>query len=347
MNKAIEAARNLEAFFDVDSFYYDSFDEKEVKEASPVWVFLDEINTADCMGLFKEIICDRTMNGEPLPSNLVVLAACNPYRLRNSKFSKSSALAKPSEWKDEKDTLSRLVYRVYPLPESMKLYSWDFGTLSILDEQSYVRTLVTTRLSNIPIYPQLPSAIIYAHKFLRSFYDEISAVSLRDVIRCITIYRFFCSQKEVTPVQAAVLSVAHCYYYRLPRDQNEHKSFVKDISKELNCTEQYFEATINYFQKKYIEAMSIRAGVAQNQALKENVFMMLVCIMNKIPLIVVGKPGSSKTLAVSLIRDNFTKTTKSKDSIELGFKEVYMVPFQCTRLSTPEGIEHRFHDAIE
>ena len=46
------------------------------------------------------------------------------------------------------------------------------------------------------------------------------------------------------------------------------------------------------------------------QALKENIFMMVVCIMNMVPLIVVGKPGSSKTLAMMLIRDAFSRSTK-------------------------------------
>ena len=47
-----------------------------------VWVFLDEVNTCDALGLFKEMICDHTMDGKPLPKNLTVLAACNPYRIR-------------------------------------------------------------------------------------------------------------------------------------------------------------------------------------------------------------------------------------------------------------------------
>ena len=38
--------------------------------------------------------------------------------------------------------------------------------------------------------------------------------------------------------------------------------------------------------------------------------MMVVCIMNMVPLIVVGKPGSSKTLAMMLIRDAFSRSTK-------------------------------------
>jgi hypothetical protein len=32
--------------------------------------------------LFKEIICDHSLNGEPLPSNLIVLGALNPVRRR-------------------------------------------------------------------------------------------------------------------------------------------------------------------------------------------------------------------------------------------------------------------------
>ncbi len=45
-------------------------------------VFLDEVNTCNSMGLFKEIICDRSMNGHRIPHNIRVIAACNPYRLK-------------------------------------------------------------------------------------------------------------------------------------------------------------------------------------------------------------------------------------------------------------------------
>lgn len=34
-------------------------------------------------GLFKEIVCDNAVSGRPLPANLRIIAACNPYRLRN------------------------------------------------------------------------------------------------------------------------------------------------------------------------------------------------------------------------------------------------------------------------
>ena len=44
-------------------------------------VFLDEVNTCNSMALFKEIVCDRTLEGTALPDGFVVLAACNPYVL--------------------------------------------------------------------------------------------------------------------------------------------------------------------------------------------------------------------------------------------------------------------------
>lgn len=44
--------------------------------------FLDEINTTNAMSLFKEILIDRSVKGMPLPANLRLVAACNPYRLK-------------------------------------------------------------------------------------------------------------------------------------------------------------------------------------------------------------------------------------------------------------------------
>ena len=45
-------------------------------------------------------------------------------------------------------------------------------------------------------------------------------------------------------------------------------------------------------------------NIARNTALSENVFMMVVCIELRIPLFVVGKPGSSKSLAKTVVADN-------------------------------------------
>lgn len=41
--------------------------------------------------------------------------------------------------------------------------------------------------------------------------------------------------------------------------------------------------------------------IARNFSLKENLFVMFVCILNKIPLFLTGAPGSSKTLSLNLL----------------------------------------------
>ena len=46
--------------------------EEAKKKGENIWVFFDEINTSPEVGLFKEIVCDRSLKGETLPDNLVV-----------------------------------------------------------------------------------------------------------------------------------------------------------------------------------------------------------------------------------------------------------------------------------
>ncbi len=43
-------------------------------------VFFDEANTTESIGLIKEIMCDRRINGQLLSADLKFIAACNPYR---------------------------------------------------------------------------------------------------------------------------------------------------------------------------------------------------------------------------------------------------------------------------
>jgi hypothetical protein len=66
-------------------------------------------------------------------------------------------------------------------------------------------------------------------------------------------------------------------------------------------TPEKFVERLRKEQMDLLNRMDIPPGVAKNQALLENVFVTLVCILNRIPLFVVGKPGSGKTLSLQLI----------------------------------------------
>ena len=56
-------------------------------------------------------------------------------------------------------------------------------------------------------------------------------------------------------------------------------------------------------QDVFLDAVRLDDNIARNQALKENVFMMVVCVELRIPLFLVGKPGSSKSLAKTIVSD--------------------------------------------
>ena len=104
--------------------------------------------------------------------------------------------------------------------------------------------------------------------------------------------------------------------------QNAHKTLFQstvDIQKKLRrlalCV-YLLEVNIKYYdlrtllltpfhfscQDVFLRNVGIIGNnIAQNQALKENVFMMVVCIELRIPLFLVGKPGSSKSLAKKIV----------------------------------------------
>jgi len=50
-----------------------------------LWVFFDEFNTTENLGLICEVISEITILGKSIPDNICILAACNPYKIRSKK----------------------------------------------------------------------------------------------------------------------------------------------------------------------------------------------------------------------------------------------------------------------
>lgn len=69
--------------------------------------------------------------------------------------------------------------------------------------------------------------------------------------------------------------------------------------------------------------------------------MMVVCIELKIPLFLVGKPGSSKSLAKIIVSDAMQGQAAFSDLFRC-LKQVHLVSFQCSPHSTPQGIISTF-----
>ena len=74
-----------------------------------------------------------------------------------------------------------------------------------------------------------------------------------------------------------------------------------------------------------LESMVLGENIARNAALRENVFMMSVCVDLRIPLFLVGKPGSSKSLAKAIVADSMNGEQASHNDLLKSFKQVKFV----------------------
>ena len=90
-------------------------------------------------------------------------------------------------------------------------------------------------------------------------------------------------------------------------------------------------------QNDYLARMQLPDGTALNRALRENIFAMIPCIINKVPIFICGKPGCSKSLAIQLIFSNL-QGDKSKDEYFQKLPALIMVPFQGSESCTSDGI---------
>ena len=77
-----------------------------------------------------------------------------------------------------------------------------------------------------------------------------------------------------------------------------------------------------------LESMVLGENIARNAALRENVFMMAVCVDLRIPLFLVGKPGSSKSLAKAIVADSMRGQASQNDLLK-SFKEVGFFQSYC------------------
>ena len=358
---------------EVKTFIHEEDDEAR-KDTGQRWVFLDEINTCHHLGLINEVMCHHTLYGKPLSRKLIFLAACNPYKLRPQENATTAGL----EGKNKSDEYSELVYRVHPLPEAMMDYVWDYGSLTPEDEKSYIRRMV----QNIPSGHQrvFVDLLAQSQQFVRKAENNHFCVSLRDVRRCILLVEWFADvikkrtdlmnerlrKKKDIPVlpkylekyqklsqrcdkypviKSIVLALAHCYLSRLQTDVLREK-YIQTMTQLFPSVpdQDIFSAIIRMEQEDYLSRMDLPPGTARNSALRENVFVMLVSILNRIPVFVVGKPGCSKSLAIQLIRSNL----RGKDSQDAFFKtlpHLYVVSYQGSESSTSEGINEIFEKA--
>ncbi|XP_072036424.1 E3 ubiquitin-protein ligase rnf213-alpha-like [Amphiura filiformis] len=272
-----------------------------------------------------------------------------------------------------------MVYSVRPLPPSMLDFIWDFGNQDTKTEQEYILQMVILMVESdkLRVGPEEAAVValilytshIYITKRQRA---ECGLVTLKDVNRCLDVLVWFHNkmpaidaavQRLVSPTnqlnskelpmnsitKALVYSLAVCYYARL---RESRQAFLEEITSFFNIKEpcrfiggaQRLKREILICQSAFTNELHLPSSIAANTTLKENIFMMIVCIELRIPLFLIGKPGTSKSLAKTIIEDAMEGTT-SDSSLFRTLKKVNFTTHQCNPDTTRKDINNAFEEA--
>ena len=90
-----------------------------------------------------------------------------------------------------------------------------------------------------------------------------------------------------------------------------------------------------------LNLIELDKGIGKNNLLKENVFLIFLSVITKIPLIIIGKPGTGKSLSAQLIY-NSLKGKYSKEKFFKKFPSIIQTYFQCSESTNPEEVEKLF-----
>ena len=102
-----------------------------------------------------------------------------------------------------------------------------------------------------------------------------------------------------------------------------------------------FSDLLKLEQNFLINLIELDKGIGKNNLLKENVFLLFLSLITTIPLIIIGKPGTGKSLSAQLI----SKTMRGKYSKEKFFRkfpQIMQTYFQGSESNIPEDIEKLF-----
>ncbi|RIB16990.1 hypothetical protein C2G38_2038117 [Gigaspora rosea] len=344
------------------------FMDKAQKKADngELWLFFDEINTCNHIGLLANLIAHRTLQGNEILYHICIFIkvlffhkACNPYRKRVKVQSQAGIKTRVRRYEEQ----SNLVYQVKPLPDQILDYVWDYGVLIPNDEKKYIQIMVQTRFGEgHDLFTEL---LFSSQQFIRSI-EEKYCVSLRDVKRAIKLVDFFNeslrsrhSRNRYPPnpdnpgridfsIRCYILALSLCYQSRI-YDQESRSEYRKEMLKifqryKTGIKENDFIKVIRDEQEDWIKRMQLPPNTAMNEALLENVLAMIVCILTKIPVFIVGAPGLSKSLAIKLVGQNL-RGSDSNDRYFRKLPQAYLITYQGSSFSTSDGIINAFEKA--
>ena len=127
-------------------------------------------------------------------------------------------------------------------------------------------------------------------------------------------------------------------------EQFKNKDFMDEIQSTPNEAIDQFSDFIKIEQNYLIEQIELDKGIGKNTLLKENLFLLFVSVNTNIPLIIIGKPGSGKSLSAQLIYKSM-KGEYSKNKFFKLFPRIIQTYFQGSKSTEPKDVESLFTKA--
>ncbi|ETO01347.1 hypothetical protein RFI_36094 [Reticulomyxa filosa] len=211
------------------------------------------------------------------------------------------------------------------------------SALNLIIQREFEKRLIT-----------VTNLLCTSQEFIRQKLQDTSVVSLRDVERCLTFFVWISNHfYKQTPIseqiqRSLIVSVGLCYYFRLNKDDRIQYSSAIKIE---NTT---FKNILYEEVDRLCKTFSYPPGTL--------FFSIYLTPKNDVccKVIVIGEPGTSKTLSLEILRHNLSESNieefqakLNERNFKLKVKPLHLVSFQCTQDSKPFGIIERWKQATD
>jgi broad-specificity NMP kinase len=150
-------------------------------------------------------------------------------------------------------------------------------------------------------------------------------------------------------LQETILKIVNVYSNEKSDEGNKTNLFDKIRNKKLkdelsNKNIEHFSDLLRIEEEFLLTKVELAPGIGKNESLKENLFLLFLAVVTKIPLIIVGKPGTGKSLSAQLIY-NSMRGIYSKNEFFKNYPSIIQIYFQGSDFTEPEDVSEVFKKA--
>ena len=252
-------AQNIHANFlkEKEKFTKDIYKASEIKYTEKkLWVFFDDINSCNCLGLINEIMTKHSCQGIKLPDNIFFIGACHPYRFNEKIIDNNMS----KNYLFEKNNLE---YKVNPLPFSLMNFVVNFGNLSSADGENYIKNMVDKIIDNFIL-----EEIEEKNKKIKDFKKNFD----KNVINKYLSKRNVSFYQEFKNLTSKAVKLAQDYI----REKNGISSVsIRDLRRFCifsNFFDEYYKKNRNFYEKERNENLDI-FGLFYKKLKNRNIYL--------------------------------------------------------------------------